>query len=415
MATTPIPPYLFLTRPKFPIDRLRRMLIPVKWRQMQTWSRRAGFVGLVVGWPIIAAFKALGEVRRHGKVVRNHTGISEWRQWIDQYVKAVWWGIAPHGYYLYNLYDATATQRVGWYLDNMNSSALAGLIDQAPERGKATLNDKAAFASLCAKHGLPTPRTLGIFQHGRLIGGEAPDPNALPAADLFAKPKDMNRGQDVRSWRYLESNCYQGGNGQVMSAAEIFQELREASRRVSFLLQRRYVNHPVLEQLSGEVLCTTRVLTGRRPNGELSLLAAVLRMPTRHALADNFDKGGIACSIHERSGVLGTAAGMDHAIVRLTHHPVTGKPISGITLPFWDEVKRICLKAHGLFPEVTWVGWDAALTPDGPILVEGNYAPGLESLQKGGDVPFVESALYALCMEHLHSRGFDFSSSARVS
>ena len=41
----------------------------------------------------------------------------------------------------------------------------------------------------------------------------------------------------------------------------------------------------------------------------------------------------------------------------------------------WDEVRRMCLEASCVNTNIHVVGWDVAITPDGPTFVEGN--PGL--------------------------------------
>jgi glutathione synthase/RimK-type ligase-like ATP-grasp enzyme len=57
-------------------------------------------------------------------------------------------------------------------------------------------------------------------------------------------------------------------------------------------------------------------------------------------------------------------------------HPITGTGIVGFQVPLWDESLRLTQEAAKLVPEVAYVGWDVAVTPDGPVLVEGNEFPG---------------------------------------
>ena len=46
--------------------------------------------------------------------------------------------------------------------------------------------------------------------------------------------------------------------------------------------------------------------------------------------------------------------------------------------------------AHRTFPSVLRVGWDLAITPDGPLLIEGNDDMGVESLQTVHDRPLTD-------------------------
>ena len=56
-------------------------------------------------------------------------------------------------------------------------------------------------------------------------------------------------------------------------------------------------------------------------------------------------------------------------------HPMTGKRIPGTQIPYWEEVKAMCLKAMHVVPQVRFVAWDVAITPDGPVFIEGNSFP----------------------------------------
>jgi hypothetical protein len=54
-------------------------------------------------------------------------------------------------------------------------------------------------------------------------------------------------------------------------------------------------------------------------------------------------------------------------------HPDTGAAIAGRRLPLWDEVIALALRAHQSFADFPSVGWDVAISPAGPVLLEGNY------------------------------------------
>ena len=56
-------------------------------------------------------------------------------------------------------------------------------------------------------------------------------------------------------------------------------------------------------------------------------------------------------------------------------HPMTGKRIPGTQIPYWDEVRAMCLSAMHRVPQVRFVAWDVAITPDGPVFIEGNSFP----------------------------------------
>ena len=54
---------------------------------------------------------------------------------------------------------------------------------------------------------------------------------------------------------------------------------------------------------------------------------------------------------------------------------MTGKKIPGTQIPYWEEAKKMCLEAMQIVPQVRFVAWDVAITPKGPVFIEGNSFP----------------------------------------
>lgn len=62
-------------------------------------------------------------------------------------------------------------------------------------------------------------------------------------------------------------------------------------------------------------------------------------------------------------------------------HPITNAELVGLQLPYWNEIKDMLTHAAKEIPQVAYVGWDIAITPDGPVLIEGNTTPGYRYYQ----------------------------------
>jgi hypothetical protein len=51
---------------------------------------------------------------------------------------------------------------------------------------------------------------------------------------------------------------------------------------------------------------------------------------------------------------------------------VTGADLVGVAVPLWREARALAERASRLFLPMRTIGWDVAVTPDGPVLIEGN-------------------------------------------
>ncbi len=55
-----------------------------------------------------------------------------------------------------------------------------------------------------------------------------------------------------------------------------------------------------------------------------------------------------------------------------TEHPNTHIKLVGYQIPFVKEAIDMCLKAALVVPQVRYIGWDVAITENGPVIIEGN-------------------------------------------
>ena len=71
------------------------------------------------------------------------------------------------------------------------------------------------------------------------------------------------------------------------------------------------------------------------------------------------------------TGILRTD-GFDEYLMRYPAHPESHLTFKGYQLPQWDQMLAICKEMSAKEPNVRYIGWDMAHTPDGWVVVEGN-------------------------------------------
>lgn len=104
------------------------------------------------------------------------------------------------------------------------------------------------------------------------------------------------------------------------------------------------------------------------------LLASVLKMGNGGPI-DNFSGGGMYTML-DADGVAHHPA-FDESGASYAVHPLSGTSIVGFRVPRYDEVVALIDIMSREIPEVPYVGWDIAIGPDAPIVIEGNPNSGV--------------------------------------
>jgi hypothetical protein len=363
----------------------------------------------VVGiWPAMAVAMALGLVARNGAFAARRHGVSVVRQFVDQLQLAFADGVPPIFYYLYELHDPARRLEAGAYIHRSYLKPVGlyrALYSGDPERERRAgllMRDKIGFHEFCTEHGLATPRLYVAVANGEIIWK---DSAALPEQDLFVKLQTGKGGRDAELWTW-RGGSYVDASGHRLPPAEFADHLRSMSRGAPRLVQECLANHPDLADLTAGALSTMRMYTVRDESGAPEHIFSMLRMSQiADSPVDNVHRGGIAAAVDAATGTLGKATDSDKLARTgwLDTHPVTGARIEGRAVPFWAEAVELVLAAHRQLEPPEIVGWDVAITEQGPQLIEANKSPDIE-IEQRLDGPWGNRRFGQLLAYHLSSR-----------
>lgn len=157
-------------------------------------------------------------------------------------------------------------------------------------------------------------------------------------------------------------------------------------------LEQPIVQHPALSALYPGAINTVRMMTLRGDDGTPHIVFACLRVGRGGSYVDNFNAGGMTARVDLDTGRL-RAPALNKAGDELSAHPDTGVAFEGFEIPFYDDCRALVLAAARKVEGIQYVGWDVAVTPDGPVLVEGNHFPGHDVTQLAAQTPEREGLL----------------------
>ena len=183
--------------------------------------------------------------------------------------------------------------------------------------------------------------------------------------EFMIKPIDGLGGADVKKMK----------NTDVKNKEEFLNYLKDNR----MFLEELIIQHKKMSTLSPSSVNTLRVMTFVN-KGRSEILYAALRVGNGVNEVDNFHKGGMGVSINTREGKLKGEA-IDKDLNHFKKHPKTNIYFNNYEIPYWKEVKELVLKAALVNQKIQVVGWDVAITKNGPVLVEGNRRPGFDLVQ----------------------------------
>ena len=136
------------------------------------------------------------------------------------------------------------------------------------------------------------------------------------------------------------------------------------------LIEEEIVQHEELNKLNPYAVNSFRIVTLVKDN-KAYLLANALRINIDDAIA-------IGCSdaymrLDEKGNICSRV--IDDVANIYEEHPIAKIKFSTVKIPYVKEAFDMALKAALEVPEIRYVGWDIAITKNGPVIMEGNEYP----------------------------------------
>jgi hypothetical protein len=147
-----------------------------------------------------------------------------------------------------------------------------------------------------------------------------------------------------------------------------------------YIFQEAIVQHEEINRLNPHCVNTMRIVSYTNQVKGSRIMGGVFRIGLNDSFVDNTSSGGVYVGIDFESGALKKEAFSDFTNGRAKtyfRHPVNNMEFNGFKIPFFTETVDLVIGSAALFPQVKIVGWDVALTPNGPVMVEGNELPSL--------------------------------------
>jgi hypothetical protein len=286
-----------------------------------------------------------------------------------------------------NIYDYISKGEADAVQEKINNPILTDLI-----------NNKLSFVEHFGRGGFPVPRLLGynILEKMYLRGVDT-----WKVVDL-SSPQDLKDSLDhlMALWGIegVFLKHIRGTNGKGAFRVELTQlhktleieRIHSAVSKNSYVLQQAVVQHAEMSRLNPSSVNTMRIDTFRAPGSQAEILSALLRVGGKDNCVDAVGAGGVFVGIHLDSGKLKeTARNFFHGskmFGTFKANPANGIVFEGFQVPLFDEVKRTVIQAAGWIPPAL-VGWDVAVGPSGPVLIEANvlyYGLTMSDIAYGG-------------------------------
>ena len=145
------------------------------------------------------------------------------------------------------------------------------------------------------------------------------------------------------------------------------------------LIEEEVIQNKEWSKLNPDSLNTVRVVT-KCIKGNAEILYAVARIGSGKSIVDNFHQGGVGVKVNIEKGCL-EGKTVDKKNNESDETSVTHVKVDGFKIPYWNEIKEMCLEASKVNDNVNVVGWDVGITDNGPVIIEGNRGPGMDIIQ----------------------------------
>lgn len=142
--------------------------------------------------------------------------------------------------------------------------------------------------------------------------------------------------------------------------------------------------HSDINKIHKKSVNTLRIISLISSENHIETICAYMRFGVGNSVVDNSSSGGFFVGVNMNNGTLKNTGYymLEFGGKEVHEHPDSGFKFEGFKIPYFKEACEEVIKGAKVIPD-RFIGWDVAITPNGPIIVESNSGPHLPSADIG--------------------------------
>ena len=309
--------------------------------------------------------------------------------------------IEPFYYWYFNFREQGRYKKRHSFLYHSSLVHCLKYLEKSPD--VRIIHNKLIFHQYCLNRHIPTPKNYAFTKDLKFEWTDIkPWEYAL---DFIIKPVQSSKGRGFSRFLYDDAhNAYFSSLEDRYIPVQLIEKYLTSVIYKSgedFLIQQRLINHPQVDIFCNDALACVRILSVVDKNGNIRMFRPVFKMPQGKAILNYLHTGALVSQICLETGKLRKLLGFPTENNK--YHPEKEILLEGRELPYWKEIKQLVISLHQSLPLIPLIGWDIAVTPTGPVFLEGNINPALDIHQMQPFTPFIPSEFYDLLLYHFQN------------
>jgi hypothetical protein len=251
---------------------------------------------------------------------------------------------------------------------------------------KSILDNKLFFTLLCKKSCINTPKLVSYN-----LGNNFYYNNTIK--QIYNKSELVSFLENIFTESNLEGLFFRppsefGGKGcfklTKTGLKNELDDLFDSIKNGYYVHTELIKQHREINKIHDKSVSTLRIISLITSEKQPEIISAFMRFGVGHSVVDNSSSGGFFVGVNMNEGTLKKEGHylLDYGGKIIYEHPDSRFKFEGFKVPYFKEACEEVLKGIKVIPD-RFIGWDVAITPNGPILVEANSGPHLLSVEMG--------------------------------
>lgn len=235
------------------------------------------------------------------------------------------------------------------------------------------LRDKFYFNLFATSLNFPTSSNLGFISGRKIFVLE--DKKYMDIQEYFQQNKinAFCKAIDAEDGKGIYAVTNENGEFLVNDQKTKYEDFSELLSGSKWTIEKKIIQHPTFAAFYPKSVNTLRIYTVRdMQTQKIVFLPSIFRVGANNNNVDNWARGGLIIRLFE-DGKLGKYGFYRPKYgTKVTEHPDSHIIFENFELPYVKEAFQMVQELHSFLYGVHSIGWDVAITANGPIIIEAN-------------------------------------------